>query len=141
MVTNRNKKFDGFDGEDRRSGLERRICQNAGSCFSHSGIDERVKASETKLKSFEDQNFVPFSNYKWSIGILASILLSLFSISIYLSLSVNSALNQISAKQETTIYKISVIQKEIEELKKASNDELKEIKRKIHQHNTERVTP
>lgn len=130
MVKNPNK----YDGDERRMGIDRRTCPNHDSCLNHTGLIERIKSNEQKTVAMENQNFVPFNNYKWGIGILSSVLLSLFSISIYLALNTSASLSTISAKQETTIYKISVVQKDIEDLKRSSTDELKEIKRKIHQH-------
>lgn len=128
------KKQNAYNGDDRRTGIERRTCPNHDSCLNHTGLIERIKSNEQKTTAMENKNFVPFNNYKWGIGILSSVLLSLFSISIYLALNTSAALSTISAKQETTIYKITVVQKDIEDLKRSSTDELKEIKRKIHQH-------
>lgn len=115
-------------------GRERRVCPNAGACLDHSGVIQQVKTHENKIHDLEQKNFVPFSNYKWGIAILASVLVSLFSTAIYLALDTNKSLQTISSKQETTIYKISDMQKDVEELKRNSSEELKEIKKKLHQH-------
>ena len=124
----------GYGGKERRSGLERRTCPNIDSCLNHTGMTERIKANELKINAIDGKNYVPFSNYKWGIGIISSILISLFSISIYLSIDTNSQLNQIESQQKTTIYKISDMQKDIEDLKRNTTEELKEIKKGIHRH-------
>lgn len=121
--------------DHKYKGSERRTCPNAGACLDHSGIVERTISNEKDIQNLKEKNFVTFSNYKWSIGILASILISLFSIAIYLALDTSKSLHTISAKQETTIYKITDIQKEMDDLKRTSTDELKGIKQKLHQHN------
>lgn len=108
--------------KDRWAGPERRTCPNAGHCLDHTGLVQRVESSEHQIKAFENRNFVPFTNYKWTFGILSSILISLFSIAIYLAFNTYSEVNKISVKQETTYYKITVMQQDIEELKDETND-------------------
>lgn len=104
--------------KDKWQGYERRTCPNAGACLDHAGLVEQIKNLTKKAEYIEHQNYVPFSNYKWAIGILSSVLVSLFSISIYLALETTHELNSISTKQETTIYKISDIQTDLLELKR-----------------------
>ena len=99
-------------------GNERRTCPNQGVCMDHAGLVERIKYIAKKMDSIENLNPVPYSNHKWAIGVLASALISLFSISIYLAIDTKRELSTISSKQETTIYKISDIQQDIEELKR-----------------------
>jgi len=116
-------------------GPERRECPNHGACLDHTGLVVEVKTNAQKIRDVESQRFVPFNHYKWAIGIVFSVLISLFSIAIYLSVNTNSSLHEISAKQQTTIYKISDIKNDIDDLKRTNSDELKEIKRSLHQHN------
>lgn len=97
---------------------ERRTCPDRGACLDHAGLVERIKYVAKKVDSMENLNPVPYSNHKWAIGVLASALISLFSISIYLAIDTKRELSTISSKQETTIYKISDIQQDIEELKR-----------------------
>lgn len=113
-------------------GNERRTNPYCGGCLDHSGLVERVKSNESEVSGLKNSNFVPFSNYKWSFGILSSILISLFSIAIYLALETNSEVNKISAKQETTYYKITVMQKDINDLKEDTAEDIEEIKKQLN---------
>lgn len=99
-------------------GDERRACPDRGACLDHAGLVERIKYVAKKVDNIENANPVPYSNHKWAIGVLASALISLFSISIYLAIDTKRELSTISSKQETTIYKISDIQQDIEQLKR-----------------------
>lgn len=108
-------------------GPERRRCPEHGSCLDHTGINARLNATEKAIIDIENNDFVPFSNYKWSFGILASILISLFTIAIYLSLSTNENLNKIAVKQETANFKLTQIQNDILE----NADDIKDIKKRL----------
>lgn len=110
---------------------ERRSCPNSGACLDHAGILERVYTVGKKADDLESKNFVPFSTYKWNLGLLVSILISLFSIAIFLAIDTKRELSVITSKQETTIYKITDIQQDLNDLKKTTIDDLKDLKKRF----------
>lgn len=97
---------------------ERRICPNNGACLDHAGIIERVYSAQKSITDLERQNFVPWGNFKWTVGLIVSTLISLFGISIYLSIDVSNKINELRSKQETIILKVSLIQDDIDQLQK-----------------------
>lgn len=99
-------------------GNERRTCPNNGACLDHAGIIERVYSAQKSITDLERRNFVPWGNFKWTIGLIVSTLISLFGISIYLSIDVSNKINDLRSKQETIILKVSLIQEDIDQLQK-----------------------
>lgn len=97
---------------------ERRICPNNGACLDHAGIIEKVYTAQRDVDTLKRKGFVTFSTFKWIIGLLVSTLISLFGISIYISIDVSHKINDIRTKQETTIVEILQIKKEVEDLQK-----------------------
>lgn len=97
---------------------ERRTCPNSGACLDHAGILERVYGLQKRTDDIERKNFVPWGNFKWTIGLIVSTLISLFGISIYLSIDVSNKINDLRSKQETIILKISLIQNDVDQLQK-----------------------
>lgn len=97
---------------------ERRTCPDRGACLDHAGVTEKIENGRRRIQNIERQNFVPFSLYKWSIGIIISIFISLFSISIYLTFETKSELATISKTLERSTYKIEKISDQLEEVKR-----------------------
>lgn len=96
---------------------ERRTCPNNGACLDHAGIIERVYTNQKDIDAFKRKGFVTFSTFKWTIGLLVSTLVSLFGISIYISIDVKDKVNDIRTKQETTLVQLVQIKDEIDDLK------------------------
>lgn len=102
---------------DEWIGKERRTCPNSGACLDHAGILERVYTLQKRSDDLDRKNYVPWANFKWTIGLIVSTLISLFGISIYISIDVKDKVNDIRTKQETTLIQLIQIKDEIDDLK------------------------
>lgn len=107
-----------FKGPERRIRPinDRRQC-TAADCMEHSGLQAKIENLVSKTDGLESKNFVSWSQYKWSMGLMVSIFISLFSISIYLTIDGNQALEEIEKKQITIMGNISHLQMQLEEIK------------------------
>lgn len=107
-----------FNGQDRRvrPHSDRRSC-TVDDCMEHSGLTAKIDHLMTKTNIMESKNFVSWAQYKWSMGLMVSIFISLFTISIYLTIDGNQALKEIEKKQITIMGNISHLQLQVEEIK------------------------
>lgn len=120
-----------WDGPERRAwvGPERRSCDD--SCMNHSGHVFQIENNAQRIKMVEDSKPVPYANFKWTIGVVVTIFLSLFSISTYTSLKASDALADIRIKQSETIFKLTALQEDVTELKDLSTKEIARVRMEI----------
>lgn len=109
--------------ERRYNGPERRIrpindrrCEM--NCFEHSGLVERISENERSIRQIEGAGFLSVSQYRWTTGLLVSILIAVLSASLYTTFQASEALRQVQSSQYTLSVQISYLQKDIEDMKK-----------------------
>jgi len=108
-----------YNGPDRRSfpiSDRRSVC--AITCHEHSGLFERLNNVEEKADHLEAENFITSSSFRWIIGILLSILISVISASVYATFSAGEALRQVKEAQIALSVQLSFLQKDIEDIKR-----------------------
>ena len=111
-IKNRRSNYysDDWDGPERRT------------CLYHQAHEVIMKGLDYRIKAVEDSCPVPYNNHKWAVGIIITIILGLFSISIYTSYYAIQALHQIQIKQERLIVGIKQIKQDISEIKTEHNN-------------------
>lgn len=109
--------------ERRYTGPERRIrpindrrCEL--NCFEHSGLVERVSNNETKIDKMVGEGFLTASTYRWTTGLLVSILIAVLSASLYATFQAGEALAKVKDNQVKLMIKMDFLQYDIEQLKK-----------------------
>lgn len=108
-----------YKGPERRirPSSDRRAC-SAAECFEHSGLVAQIENLKSDADGLKEKNYLTWTNYKWSFGIIVSIFILLFSISLNLSMTTNEALKEIEKKQIAIMGNIANLQFQIEQLKK-----------------------
>lgn len=101
--------------KDRRVNQGRRCTDY---CLSHEANTVILENHAERLHNIEEMQPVSFSHYKWGIGIIVSIFLSLFTISLYNSQKAISALHTIQLDQQKALYSIQEVKEDIKEIKK-----------------------
>lgn len=101
--------------EERRSSLTGRRCTD--HCLSHEANIVILENHAHRLTVIEDMQPVSFNQFKWIIGIIASIFLSLFTISIYNSQKAITALHAIQLDQQRALMSIEEIKEDVQDIK------------------------
>lgn len=111
------KATENYEGRERRVRPinDRRCDQN---CFEHSGIIERLDHIETKTETIERQGFLTISAYRWTTGILISILIPVLSASLYSAFQFGEALREIKSAQYALNIELDHLKKSIDEIKR-----------------------
>lgn len=113
------KKEPNWDGEERRS------------CLLHARHEEKFEGVEKRIEDIENEHPVSFSLFKWSLGLTISVMVSLFSLSLYVSERANEKLHIIEVKQETTITKLEQVRSELRTIKTIHHAEMDAMKRRL----------
>lgn len=106
---NRRKSYDPdstWDGFDRRT------------CLNHRAHEIIMEGQEKRISNIEHNQPVPYTNFKWVIGILISMMISLFSITYYTSKNATDALHLIQIQQERLIVNAESIRDDIKQLQR-----------------------
>lgn len=109
--------------DKRYTGPERRIrpindrrCEM--NCFEHSGLVQRVTNIEDRTDDIEKQGFLTIAAYRWTTGLLVSILIAVLSATLYSTFQASEALRAMQAAQLTLSVQISYLQDDIEDFKR-----------------------
>lgn len=109
--------------EQRYTGPERRIrpindrrCDL--NCFEHSGLVQRVSNAENRIDDIERTGFLSVSQYRWTTGLLVSILIAVLSASLYTTFQASEALAKVKDNQVKLMTKMDFLQYDIEQIKK-----------------------
>ena len=119
--------IDEYNGPERRAPCE-------AQCMNHAAHVVKINGLRDHIKAIEDKNPVAWSNFRWAVGIGATLLITLFSIAIGISIDTSRSLRDISIKQEKTIYKIEELQKDVGEIKQLQTVEIDKVHRKLNQY-------
>lgn len=88
------------------------------NCFEHSGLVERITENERSLRQIEGAGFLSVSQYRWTTGLLVSILIAVLSASLYTTFQAGEALAKVKDNQVKLMIKMDFLQYDIEQLKK-----------------------
>lgn len=94
---------------------DRRCEQN---CLEHSGIAERMSENERSIRQIESAGFLSVSQYRWTTGLLVSILIAVLSASLYTTFQASEALRKVQDNQVKLMIRIDFLQNDIEQLKR-----------------------
>jgi len=119
MVEHKRRSSDNWDGEERRS------------CLQHSAHTVLLKDNADKIKALEDLKPIPFSTFKWAIGLVIGLTFSLFSMSLVSSEDAKRALHDIQVTQAELVLKVESIQEDISHIKLSQREDQKEISRQL----------
>lgn len=98
------------------SGPERRECV-AGHCLDHRAHIVTMEGLSNRIHNIEEAKPVSFAHFKWTIGILITVFLTLFSMSLYTAKEVKEELTQVRIQQERMINRIEGLKEEIKGMK------------------------
>lgn len=101
---------------DNYSGPERRECV-AGHCLDHRAHIVTMEGLSNRIGSIEAAKPISFGHFKWTIGIMITIFLTLFSMSLYSAREVKEELTQVRIQQERMINRIEGLQEQIKGIK------------------------
>jgi len=130
------KKKSSDDDRDRRirtpdyEGTDRRSYPSV--CYNHGAHEERMASHSARIKAIEESKPVTFHNFRWIIGLGASVMLALFVIPVYMYGESSKDLTDIKIKQETTIYRIEQLALSVEEMKNMHRAEINQLHRKMN---------
>lgn len=88
------------------------------NCFEHSGLIERLSENERSINKIESAGFLSVSQYRWTTGLLVSILIAVLSASLYATFQAGEALRKVQDAQMTLMIKMDFLQHDIEQLKR-----------------------
>lgn len=111
------KNKSSYNGPERRSQSisdRRNISLN---CLEHSGLQQKINSLESKIAHFETMDYLTTSSYRWTTGLLVSILITILSANIYNYAKMNENLRELKSSQLTLSIQIGYLQKDIEALK------------------------
>lgn len=113
------KKADGaWEGYERRvRPINDRRCDH--NCFEHSGLAERMDNLEIKTSGIEKQGFLTISAYRWTTGLLVSILIPILSASLYTTFQLSETLREIKSAQQTLNLEMDYLKKHLEDIKRS----------------------
>lgn len=97
-----------YDGPERRVGSP---------CLDHSGHVRWIKANASSIDALWDLKPISLSIFKLVIGVLVTIFLCLFSISLYAALDTRDTLYEISNKQQEIMYSLKGLREDVAYLK------------------------
>ena len=107
----------GYNGPERRiRPINDRRCDL--NCFEHSGLVERIAENERSIRQIESAGFLSMSQYRWTTGLLVSILIAVLSASLYTTFQAGEALAKVKDNQVKLMIKMDFLQYDIEQLKK-----------------------
>lgn len=107
-----------YSGPDRRAfpiSDRRDTCAN---CMDHSGLVQRMNNVESKTDFLESEGFLTSASFRWIIGILISIVVTILSASFFMAYEASQALREIKAAQVTMNMQISYLRSDIETIKR-----------------------
>lgn len=78
----------------------------------------RLKSHDKRLDKMDAKNFVPFGNFRWVIGILVCVVMSLYGFAIKSIYDSQTTLSDIRIKQQITIHKLENLHNNVKDLKK-----------------------
>lgn len=105
-----------YNGPERRiRPINDRRCEM--NCFEHSGLIERVAENERSINKIESIDFLSVSQYRWTTGLLVSILIAVLSASLYATFQAGEALRQVKEAQIALSVQLTFLQKDIEDIK------------------------
>lgn len=111
------KKGGIYTGPERRiRPINDRRCEM--NCFEHSGLVQRVSNAENRIDDIERTGFLSVSQYRWTTGLLVSILIAVLSASLYTTFKASEALAKVKDNQMKLMIKMDFLQYDIEQLKK-----------------------
>lgn len=106
-----------YTGQERRiRPINDRRCDT--NCLEHSGLYQKVANLEAKTDHLESEGFLTSTAYRWTTGILVSILISILSATVYATFQASEALREVKAAQHTLSLQITYLRETMEELKK-----------------------
>lgn len=114
-----NNKAEKWDGVERRA------------CMMHGAHEVLITDLSERLKNLEDLKPVSTMNFKWGISLTISVMVSLFSISIYTTMSATKALQDIQVKQERLILQSEQIREDIKTVKAFHSHEMDKIEKQL----------
>lgn len=105
-----------YNGPERRiRPVNDRRCEL--NCFEHSGLVQQIASIEDRTDDIERQGFLTIAAYRWTTGILVSILIAVLSASLYTTFSASEALRKVKENQVKLMIKMDFLQHDIEQLK------------------------
>lgn len=78
----------------------------------------RLKAHDDRLDKIDNKSFVPFTNFKWVVGIIVGMIISLYGFSFKTMYNSETKLTEIKIKQQITIHKLESLQNNVKELRR-----------------------
>lgn len=79
---------------------------------------QRVSNAENRIDDIEGTGFLSVSQYRWTTGLLVSILIAVLSASLYTTFQASEALRKVQDNQVKLMIRIDFLQNDIEQLKR-----------------------
>jgi len=114
-----------YEGEERRA--------YSHTCFDHGRHEERMANHGKRITDIEDRNPIGMPVFKWAIGSVLFVTLTLFTIPLYMFYDTSDTLVEIKVRQERTIAKLEEVTEDLREIKQLNRTEIDKIHRKMNE--------
>lgn len=116
------KKTEAHECPTEWKGVERR------ACMMHGVHEEKFTEFDRRVDGIEGKSPLPFKTFQWAMGLTISVMISLFTISIYESHTVKEKLVKLELAQARTIVTLEALKSEVSLMKSYHRNELSGIR-------------
>lgn len=86
-------------------------------CRNHNKIIARISGAEKRIDSIDDKSFVPSVSFRWTIGIVIMIVMSLYGYTLKMLYDNQDRLIEIRMQQQVILYRVETLQDSVFDLK------------------------